>query len=122
MRITMLSFFLIITLILPISTTSYAWDFAKEQIFSTYMIERPNETYPMDPSENDVINRDNFYQRHAGHRQEKRYEETPEKNLNFEVYKPPVEPATKTKIVEKDGRAVTEISINKESEINSQDK
>jgi len=117
LRTAVLSLLLAFTLILAFSEKSQAWDFVKKQLFPEDMLNRPNEVYSVYEFDDVIFTRENFYNKDAGTRQYRRYKSAPQKNLKFEVFSPSEgEPAPETKIIEKDGRAVTEISIKQKPE------
>ena len=125
MRNTLILLVLIFTI--PFSITSYSWDSLTSQIVPEDIAERPPQVFYNEEFENETFNRENFYDKSAGTRQYRQTIRTPEKNMNFEVYNPVDDPETVTEeptpetgIVEKDGKAVTVISIGEESATESE--
>jgi len=132
-----LSLFLALIFVIPLSVTSYSWDSLTSQIVPDDVAERPPEIPYSEDFDNDIFTRENFYDRSAGTRQYRQTIRTPQKNMNFQVYKPgnenfeiynpPADPktvneehSTKAEIVNKDGKAVTVISIKKDPEAQSE--
>jgi hypothetical protein len=121
LRTAVLSFLLASFLILSLSVTSRAWDSIKNQFLPDDMLDRAPEVYGGYDFDDVIFTRENFYNRNAGTKQYRRSIVAPQKSMEFEVFKPvEVEPVPQTKIVNKDGRAVTEISIKKEPEAESE--
>lgn len=137
MRAENLSLFLALIFVIPLSVTSYSWDSLTSQIVPDDVAERPPEIPYSEDFDNDIFTRENFYDRSAGTRQYRQTIRTPQKNMNFQVYKPgnenfeiynpPADPktvneehSTKAEIVNKDGKAVTVISIKKDPEAQSE--
>jgi len=123
-RFSVTSYFLALFLIYPFTSPSHGWDTVKDQFFPEDIIERPPEVYTTYEFDDVIFTRENFYNKSAGMTQHRKAIRAPGKNLNFEVYNPaddpesvsvPDHPATETGIVEKDGKAVTVISIKEDS-------
>lgn len=121
-----LSLFLVLVLIIPFSINSYGWDSITSQIIPEDVAEKPPQISYDENLDQDIITRENFYNKSAGTNQYRRTIRTPQKNMNFKVYNPVDDPTTITStptketsteatIVEKDGKAVTVISIKEES-------
>ena len=137
MRTAVLFLFLAFIVFIPLSITSYSWDSLTSQIVPDDVAERPPEVPYSEDFDNDIFTRENFYDRSAGTRQYRQTIRTPQKNMNFEVYKPgnenfeiynppadsktvTEETSTEAEIVNKDGKAVTVISIKKDPEAQSE--
>lgn len=130
---TVVSLSMAMLLAYPSSLPSHGWDTVKDQLFPEDKVERPPEVITSYEFDDVVFTRENFYNKSAGMTQHRKAIRVPGKNLNFEVYNPvddpetaststlstSEEPNTKTGIVEKDGKAVTVISINQDSETKS---
>ncbi len=107
--------------ILPLSSKAQTWETIKEQIVPEDVAERPPEVPHVDDYERDTFNRENFYNKSAGTRQYRSTMMSPTKSMDFEVVnpadlEPKVEgPTPKAQIIEKEGKAVTVISIGEES-------
>ena len=140
MKTAVLSLFLALIFVIPFSIASYSWDSLTSQIVPDDVAERPPEVPYSEDFDNDIFTRENFYDRSAGTRQYRQTIRTPQKNMNFQVYRPgnenfeiynpPADPitvteeptATEAEIVEKDGKAVTVISIKQDPEAESETK
>jgi len=127
MRTAVLSLFVALLITLPLSIESRAQDYLKSLIIPDDIAERPPQVSYDEDLDQDIFTRENFYNKRAGTNQYKRTIRAPQKSMNFEVYNTIDDPATVTEassakeasteaaIVEKDGKAVTVISIKKES-------
>jgi len=127
MRTAVLSLFVALLITLPLSIESRAQDYLKSLILPDDIAERPPQVSYDEDLDQDIFTRENFYNKSAGTNQYRRTIRAPQKSMNFEVYNPVDDPATVTEassakeasteaaIVEKDGKAVTVISIKKES-------
>ena len=127
MKFIFLSMFLAFSFAPTSSLYAQTWGTVKEQIVPEDVAERPPEVHnSVDDFERDTFNRENFYNKSAGTRQYRRSMMAPTKSMDFEVINPldqkPEEegPKTKAQIVEKDGKPVTVISINKDAESESE--
>ena len=137
LRTAVLSLFLALIFVIPFSITSYCWDSLTSQIVPDDIAERPPQVSYGEDFDDDIFTRENFYDRSAGTRQYRRAIRAPQKSMNFEVYNPEgmnfevytpatdpetvtEEPSTEAEIVNKDGKAVTVISISKEPEAESE--
>lgn len=118
--------FLALVLTIPFSINSYSWDTLINQIIPEDVAERPPQISYDENLDQDIITRENFYNKSAATNQYRRTIRTPQKNMNFRVYNPVDDPATITTtpdkeasteatIVEKDGKAMTVISIKEKS-------
>ena len=117
MRAAVLSLFLVSILIIPFSEKSLAWDSLKNQFLPDDMLDRPPEVYRGYDFDNVFFNREYFNTMVEGMKQHRLYKSTPKKSMEFEVLNPlDAEPKTKVWIIEKDGKAVTVISIKKDPE------
>ncbi len=127
------SLFVALLMILPFSITSYSWDSLTSQIIPEDVAERPPQISYDENLDQDIITRENFYNKSAGTNQYRRTIRTPKKSMNFEVYNPVDDPntitttpekeaSTEATIVEKDGKAVTVISIKEESVVEPETK
>ena len=98
------------------------WDAVKSQIVPEDVAERPPEVPHVDDYERDTFNRENFYNKSAGTRQYRRSMMAPTKSMDFDVVNPAEleskdeGPTPKAQVVEKNGKAVTVISIGEDSE------
>lgn len=123
MKIVVFPIFFAFILIFPITSQSQTWDSIKKQFIPEDVAERPPEVSHPDDFERDTFTRENFYNKTAGTRQYRRTMMAPTKSMEFEVINPLDQkttddgPATKAQIIEKDGKPVTVISIEKESEL-----
>ena len=112
--------------VLPIHSQAETWDKVKEQIIPEDVAERPPEVPYVDDHERDTFNRENFYNKSAGTRQYRRSMMAPTNSMEFDVVNPaelePKEegPTPKAQVIEKDGKAVTVISINEDIESQSE--
>ena len=117
LRAAVLSLFLVSILIIPFSEKSQAWDSIKNQFLPDDMLDRPPEVYTGYDFDNVFFNREYFNTIVEGMKQHRRYKTAPKKSMEFEVLHPlDAEPKTKAVIIEKDGKAVTVISIEKDPE------
>lgn len=112
--------------VVSLSADSFAWDTITKQFIPENPVERPPEVNATDEFNDLIFTRDNFYNKSAGVKQHRNAIRSPEKNMNFEVYNPVDDsetvievPNPETGIVEKDGKAVTVISIGEEPETDS---
>ncbi len=129
--------FAALIIFIPFSMISYSWDSLTSQIVPDDVAPRPPEVPFSEDFDNDTFTRENFYDRNSGTRQYRKTIRAPQKSMsfeiykpgneNFEVYEPPAEPkavteepSTKAEIVNKDGKAVTVISIKKDPEEGSE--
>ncbi len=114
--------FLALILTFPLISIAQTWDSIKKQFIPEDIAERPPEVSAPDDYERDTFTRENFYNRSAGTRQYRRTMMAPTKSMEFEVINPLDQktsddgPTTQAHIIEKDGKAVTVISIDKDSE------
>jgi len=139
LRAAVISLLLALIFVIPFSVTSYSWDSLTSQIVPDDIAERPPEVSYGEDFDKDIFTRENFYNKSAGTKQYRRSIIAPQKSMNFEVYNPEgmnfevynpatdpetvtEEPATEAEIVEKDGKAVTVISIKKDPEAKSETK
>lgn len=113
--------FLALVLTIPFSINSYSWDTLTDQIIPEDVAERPPQISYDENLDQDIITRENFYNKSAGTIQYRRTIRNPEQNMNFEVYNPVDDPTTvveerttETGVIEKNGKAVTVISIKEE--------
>ncbi len=127
MRTAVVTLFIALILVFPFSIDSGAWDSLTSLIVPEDIAERPPQVFYNEEFENETFNRENFYNKSAGTRQYRQTIRTPKKNMNFEVYNPVDDPETVTEeptpqtgIVEKDGKAVTVISIGESLEAESE--
>ena len=127
LKTTVVTLFIALILVFPFSIDSGAWDSLTSQIVPDDIAERPPQVFYNEEFENETFNRENFYNKGAGTRQYRQTIRTPKKNMNFEVYNPvddpkavTEEPTPKTGVVEKDGKAVTVISIGESLEAESE--
>jgi hypothetical protein len=137
LRTAILSLFLAIIFVIPFSITSYCWDFLTSQFLPDDIAERPPQVSYGDDFDDDIFTRENFYNNSAGTRQYRRAIRAPQKSMNFKVYNPvrrnfevynptndsrsvKEEPSTEAEIVNKNGKAVTVISIKKDTEAESE--
>lgn len=122
LKIVVFSIFFAFISIFPIKSQSQTWDSIKKQFVPEDVAERPPEVSHTDDFERDTFTRENFYNNSAGTRQYRRTMMAPTKSMEFEVINPLDQkttddgPSTQAHIVEKDGKAVTVISIDKDSE------
>ncbi|MEM7008662.1 MAG: hypothetical protein AAF462_05945 [Thermodesulfobacteriota bacterium] len=106
----------------PYASLGQTMDKIVEQFIPEDVQERPLEVPNQDDFERDTFNRENFYNKSAGTRQYRRTMLAPTKSMDFEVINPLEQPTeeqqvnTNAQIVEKDGKAITVISIDKDSE------
>lgn len=115
MRAAVLSLFLVSILIIPLFEKSQAWDSIKNQFLPDDMLDRAPEVYIGYDFDNVFFNREYFNTIVEGMKQHRRYKTAPKKSMEFEVLNPlDAEPKTKAVIIEKDGKAVTIISIEKD--------
>jgi len=116
LRTAVLSLFLASFFILSFSDESRPWDFIKKQLLPDDIAERPPEVYTNEDFDDVIFTRENFYNKSAGTRQYRQTISVPQKSMNFEALNPAdEEPIPEIKVIEKDGRAVTVISIKKDS-------
>ncbi|GJM16671.1 MAG: hypothetical protein DHS20C13_19980 [Thermodesulfobacteriota bacterium] len=127
MRNTLILLVLVFTI--PFSITSHSWDSLTSQIVPEDVAERPPQVFYNEEFENETFNRENFYNKSAGTRQYRQTIRAPKKDMNFEVYNPVDDPEAVTEeatpqtgVVEKDGKAVTVISIGESLEAESKSK
>lgn len=115
--------FLMLALVMatPFSLNSHGWDTLTDQIIPEDVAERPPQISYDENLDQDIITRENFYNKSAGTIQYRRTIRSPQKSMNFQVYNPVDDPstvveerATETGVIEKDGKAVTVISIKEE--------
>jgi len=129
LKIAVVSLFVVLILVFPYSIESNAWDSLTRQFVPDDIAERPPQVSYGEDFENDIFTRENFYNKSAGTRQYRQTIRTPQKSMNFEILNPVDDPTTVTEeltpqtgIVEKDGKAITVISIKKESKVEPETK
>ncbi len=118
--------FLALILLSPAASLSQPWNTIKSQIVPENVAERPPEVSYSEEFERDVFTRQNFYNKSAGTRQYRRSMMAPTKSMEFEVVNPLEQnaeaedegPTPSTQVIEKDGKAVTVISIGEGNESN----
>ena len=122
LKIAVCTLFIALVFIFPYTSQGQTWDSIKKVFVPDDVAERPPEVSHVDDLENDTFTRGNFYNKSAGTRQYRRSMMAPTKSMDFKVINPleqsdPDEgPGTQAQIVEKNGKAVTVISIDKDSE------
>jgi len=121
LRTAVLSLFLALILIIPFSQKSSAWDYLKNLLLPDDMLDRAPEVSRGYDFDDVIFNREYWYTTVEGMKQHRRYKLAPKKSMEFEVINPAhAQPEPKAKIVEKDGKPVTVISIGKEPESGSE--
>ncbi len=122
-QLKLVSLYMCLSLVFTLTTTLHAqsWDKLKEQIVPEDVAERPPEVPHVDDHERETFNRENFYNKSAGIRQYRRSMMAPTKSMDFDVVNPAEleskeeGPTPKAQVIEKDGKAVTVISINEKN-------
>jgi len=126
LKIAVFSIFFALVFMFPHFSIAQSWDSVKKQFIPEDVAERPPEVSHRDDFEDLTFTQENFYNKSAGTRQYRRSMMAPTKSMEFEVVNPldqkpsDDEPTTKAHIIEKDGKAVTVISIGEDSESKSE--
>ncbi len=122
MKTVLLAVTLTLTILFPAASQGQALDSVKDQIVPKNVAERPPEVSYGQEFERDTFTKENFYNKSAGTRQYRRNIYAPTKSMNFQVVNPLEQneeergPTPNTQVIEKDGKAVTVISIGEGDE------